>query len=182
MPADPVDSAREADPAAGIGSAQIGFAMERLRSQQNMPAALGAGLVSSALGAGVWAGITVVTGSQIGWIAVGVGFLVGHAVRIAAKGIDAVYGVIGGAFALLGCVAGNSLAVCQLVADQEGMAFLDEVVQLDLALIRELMVATFSPMDLLFYGIALYEGHKLSFRQPGAAEWNALLPGQAPAA
>ena len=29
------------------------------------------------------------------------------------------------------------------------------------------MVATFSPMDLLFYGIAVYEGYKFSFRQVG---------------
>ena len=29
----------------------------------------------------------------------------------------------------------------------------------------ELLVATFHPMDLLFYGIAVYEGYKLSFRQ-----------------
>jgi hypothetical protein len=29
----------------------------------------------------------------------------------------------------------------------------------------ELLVATFSPMDLLFYGIAVYEGYHLSFRQ-----------------
>ena len=27
------------------------------------------------------------------------------------------------------------------------------------------MVASFSPFDLLFYGIAVYEGYKLSFRQ-----------------
>ena len=29
------------------------------------------------------------------------------------------------------------------------------------------MVVTFSPIDLLFYGIAVYEGYKLSFRQIG---------------
>ncbi len=27
------------------------------------------------------------------------------------------------------------------------------------------MVATFSPIDLLFYGIAVYEGYRLSFRE-----------------
>ena len=26
------------------------------------------------------------------------------------------------------------------------------------------MMATFSPMDLVFYGIAMYEGYKFSFR------------------
>ena len=27
------------------------------------------------------------------------------------------------------------------------------------------MTITFSPIDLLFYGLAIYEGYKLSFRQ-----------------
>jgi hypothetical protein len=36
------------------------------------------------------------------------------------------------------------------------------------------MVATFAPMDLVFYGIAIYEGYKLSLRplptpEPAAA-------------
>jgi hypothetical protein len=29
----------------------------------------------------------------------------------------------------------------------------------------DLMKATFSPIDLLFYGIAVYEGYRFSFRQ-----------------
>ena len=33
------------------------------------------------------------------------------------------------------------------------------------AIAKEIMVATFSPMDLLFYGIAVYEGYRLSFRR-----------------
>lgn len=37
--------------------------------------------------------------------------------------------------------------------------------ELALVLQRLVMVATFSPMDLLFYGIAVYEGYKLSFRR-----------------
>jgi hypothetical protein len=40
-----------------------------------------------------------------------------------------------------------------------------------------MMVAFFSPMDLLFYGIATYEGYQLSFRQLSPEELEGMLSG-----
>jgi hypothetical protein len=39
------------------------------------------------------------------------------------------------------------------------------------------MATTFSPMDLLFYGIAVYEGFKLSFRKITHEEIRAAITG-----
>lgn len=152
-------------PEVELSEAEVELVRGQLRSEQNLPAALIAGLVGAAIGAGVWAAITVATQFQIGWMAVGVGFLVGFAVRIAGKGIDKSFGAVGAGFALLGCLAGNLLAVCGLIANQEEMAFLDVLSQVDLGIAGQLMVATFSPMDLLFYGFAIYEGYRFSFRR-----------------
>lgn len=157
--------------------AQLKFALEQLRSQQNLVAGVLAGLVASLAGAGVWAVVTVVTGYQIGWMAVGVGFVVGVAIRTAGKGIDGVFGIVGAGLALLGCAVGNLLAVCGLVAKQENMAFIEVVSRLDLSVVQELMVTTFSPMDLLFYGIAVYEGYRFSFRQLSPQDLSSLSPG-----
>ena len=156
---------RGSQAATQVDPAQVNFALDQLRSQQNLIAGSLAGLAASLVGAGLWAVVTVVTGYQIGWMAVGVGFAVGLAMRIAGKGIDNVFGIVGAALAFFGCAVGNLFTVCAMVAKQESMALMDVLSQLDLSLIRELMVATFSPMDLLFYGIAIYEGYKLSFRQ-----------------
>ena len=134
-----------------------------------------AGLAAAALGAGIWAAVTVVSGYQIGWMAVGIGFLVGYAVRAVGKGIDPVFSIAGAALSLLGCAIGNLLAVCGFVAQQEGMAFLEVLARLDVQLASQLMVASFNPMDLLFYAIAVYEGFKLSPRQVTAAELGAPL-------
>ena len=41
----------------------------------------------------------------------------------------------------------------------------------------ELMVATFSPMDLVFYGIAVWEGWRVSFRQVTPEELERMLTG-----
>lgn len=155
----PVEQPRQLD------AAEQALVLERLRSEQNLGLGIAGGAAAAAIGAGAWAMVTVFTHYQIGWMAVGVGFLVGVAVRTLGKGVDRVFGVVGSVLALLGCLAGNLLAACGMVAQQESLSFLDILSQLNTQIIQDLMVATFTPMDLLFYGIAVYEGYKLSFRQ-----------------
>jgi Na+-driven multidrug efflux pump len=98
-------------------------------------------------------------------MAIGVGFLVGFAVRAAGKGIDPVFGVVGAALALVGCVLGNLLMVLYFLADKEQLPFLDLLSRLDLDLVGRVMAATFDVMDIVFYGIAMYFGYKYAFRQ-----------------
>jgi hypothetical protein len=150
--------------------AELALVLERLRSEQHLGKGGLAGAAAAALGAAAWAFVTVVSHYQIGWMAVGVGFLVGFAVRTFGKGVDRVFGIVGAALALFGCLAGNLLAACGMVAQQENLSFLDILSRLDAQIIQEIMVATFTPMDLLFYGIAVYEGYKLSFRQLSSEE------------
>jgi hypothetical protein len=153
-----------------IDPEKLRLALERLRGEQSLGGALGAGGIAAMLGAAAWAVTTVLTGYQIGWMAVGVGFLVGFAVRLGGRGIDKVFGFLGAACSLLGCGAGNLLAVCGLVAREHGVSWLEVAAGLDAATAGELMVASFSPMDLLFYGIAVYEGYRLSFRRLTAVD------------
>lgn len=144
---------------------QVEYALEQLRGEQSLLMGLVAGTAAALVGAGSWAAVTVFSGYQIGWMAVGVGFLVGIAVRTAGKGIDKAFGVLGAMLALLGCAVGNLLAVVGMVADRNGMKFLDVLSGIGPGNAGDLMIASFSPMDLVFYGIAVYEGYKLSFRQ-----------------
>ena len=76
--------------------------IQELRDNQNLIGGIFGGLVASLIGAAIWAGITVATDYQISWMAVGVGFLVGFAVRFLGKGIDLIYGVIGFGFTIGG--------------------------------------------------------------------------------
>lgn len=142
--------------------------LSKLRMEQNMVGGIFAGLAASLTGAAIWAGVTVATDYQIGWMAVGVGFLVGMAVRVVGKGIEPVFGVIGAGLSLLGCMLGNLLAVCAVVASQEEIPLSTLLAHLNPVIAMEFMSATFHPMDLLFYGLAIYEGYKLSFRQAAA--------------
>jgi hypothetical protein len=154
---------------------RLELARQRLASEQKLGAGIGAGAVAALAGAALWAVITVFTGYQIGFMAVGIGFLVGWAVRAAGKGVDKSFGIAGAVLALLGCLVGNLLAMVGFVARQEGIPFFDLLSRLDVSVAIELMKASFSPIDLLFYGIAVYEGYRLSFRRLTAEEAKELL-------
>lgn len=123
-------------------------------------------MVAALVGAGIWAAITVTTNFQIGWMAVGVGFIVGYAVRILGKGVTKSFGIAGAALALLGCLMGNLMSACGYLAIERSATFWSvfSAALIHPVLAFELLKVTFSPMDLLFYGIAVYEGYKFSFR------------------
>lgn len=132
------------------------------RDRQNLVLAIAAGAVTAALSAIAWAAITATTGFQIGFMAIGVGIAVGYAVRVAGRGLDTGFRAVAAALALLGCACGNLLVACVYYAEgnEIGVLRVLEVLDLDLALF--LMQAMFSPIDLLFYAIAVWEAWRLS--------------------
>lgn len=137
---------------------------ERLQTEQNLLMAVVAGFVAAVSGALFWAVMTVSTNLQTGYMAVGVGFLVGYTVRYAGRGLDTIYGVIGALMALAGCILGNLFSLVGFIANDEGLGYFQVLLGIDYSLVPSAMVAAFNPMDLLFYGIAIYEGYRFSFR------------------
>jgi Na+/melibiose symporter-like transporter len=127
-------------------------------------------LAAAAVGAVIWAVITVTTKFQIGSMAVGVGFLVGWALQRTGRSGAAVLGVVGATFALGGAVLGNLLSASGFVAAGRNLPLFDVVgrVFTQPSVASSLLQATFNPMDLLFYAIAVYEGYKLA-RTPRAS-------------
>jgi hypothetical protein len=101
---------------------------------------------------------------QIGWLAVGIGWLVGITVRRFGKGTARRFGIVGAGLALLSCLAGNILAICLVATRQEMWLLVDLFAHLTPTLVGELLRTNFSPADLLFYGLAGYEGYKFSWQ------------------
>ena len=81
------------------------------------------GTIAALIGGGVWAGVTIVTGYEVGWIAWGIGLVVGFGVLLGAQGHPMAPPAAAG-FAVLGLVVGK------LMIMQFGVAasFADEVV------------------------------------------------------
>jgi hypothetical protein len=138
---------------------------EKLRLEQNLPFAVIFGSIAALVGAALWAAITVATEYQIGYMALGVGALVGVAVRYTGKGIDQIFGILGAALSLAGCVFGNFLSIVGMIAKENSLNFFDVFSNFQFNMIVQIMVETFSPMDIVFYGLAVYTGFKLSIRK-----------------
>jgi hypothetical protein len=137
--------------------------LDRLKREQRFGGAVLAGSVAALLGAIVWAAITVATKYQIGWMAVGIGALVGITMRKVGRGVEARFGVVAAALALLGCLLGNLFAAVGMVASTGEESFFSLLARVDFDVAKEILAATFSPMDLLFYGIAVMEAFKFAF-------------------
>ncbi|MEK6743051.1 MAG: hypothetical protein AABZ15_05560 [Nitrospirota bacterium] len=137
--------------------------LQEARDNQNLSMGAVGGIAAAAVGAVIWAIITIATGYQIGWMAIGVGFLVGYAVKLLGKGVDPVFGYAGAAIALAGCIIGNLLTVVIMVSRQESLEVLTVLSRLTPGLALDILKETFQPMDVLFYGLAVYEAYKISF-------------------
>ena len=141
------------------GATQITVA--EIRAAQNFALAVPAGLAAAIVGAGVWAAFTVVTEMQLGLIAIAIGYVVGQAIRQVGKGIDTKFGVLGALCALFGCALGNSLSALIFFAQAKHVSIL---ALLNPDTIIRVTTLFAQPMDLVFYGIAIYEGYRFSFR------------------
>lgn len=137
---------------------------EQLLAEQNLPKAVGLGVLACIVGAAAWALVSYSTGYQIGYMAIGIGFIVGMAVR-QGKGITPIFGIIGAALSLLSCVMGDFFSLVGLVAKEWEVSFMEVLTEVDYGDMASLMLENAASMTILFYGIALYEGYKLSFSE-----------------
>jgi hypothetical protein len=153
--------------AAPVDPGQIREYRELLLAQQNIHRGIAGGFASALIGAGAWAVVTVTTGFQHEVMSIGIGLLVGLAVRKYGHGISPPFGVAGALLALFGSLLGNVLSYGAQVALAAGLP----VIQYEFKLITnplaagQALASSFSIFDLAFYGVALIAGYNLSFRQ-----------------
>src|SRR5688572_27807031 len=103
--------------------AQPVSAIEDPENAPNLLLGVIAGGLAMIIGALVWAAVSYFTNYQIGWLSIGVGFLVGIAIRTFGKGKSIAYGILGGLLSLIAVLLGNLLFYSGIIAAQEGMSF-----------------------------------------------------------
>jgi len=153
------------------------IAINKLKFHQDFYYAIVGGLLATIISAIIWAVVTVATEYQIGYMALGVGLLVGFSVRFFGAGIDKKFGYLGAFLSLLGCLLGNLFSQVGFIAQEQYLGYLETLSYLNLELIISILAESFNPMDLLFYGIAVYEGYKFAFRKVTASEIEKLQKG-----
>jgi hypothetical protein len=148
-------------------------ARAHLRLNQNFGLGILAGALASVAAAVVWAAITVVTGYQISWMAIGIGLLVGTAVRVFGRGVDKYFGIAAAILSLAGCVLGNFLWAAYFFAQGAELPLLDALALLTRipTIALELMTITFNIKDIIFYAIAAVSGYALAFQSPRPATY-----------
>ncbi len=133
------------------------------RPAGNLVLATLGGLVAAVMGALLWATLVSVSHFKIGYAAISIGFLVGWTMRALGKGHTPVYGCIGAVLALLGCVGGDVLTDCIILAQQYSKSTMDVVSHLTPALVSELLQSSFKALDALFYVLAMMAGYRHAF-------------------
>jgi hypothetical protein len=123
-----------------------------------------AGIIAAIVGALIWMGITVATGLHVGYVALGVGALVGLAVRFVGNGRGMIFGIIGAVLTLIGCLGGEVLTVVQLSSTPQ-RDFYNTLTTMDLTQLITNIFDKMDPIMYLIYAIGIFEGYKLSIRK-----------------
>jgi len=131
---------------------------------ENLFLGIMAGAIAAIVGALIWMGITVATGLHVGYVALGVGALVGLTIRFAGNGTSMIFGVFGAVLTLLGCLGGEILTVVQLSATPQH-DFFSLLTSVDLGQLVPRIVEKMDPIMYLIYAIGIFEGYKLSIRK-----------------
>lgn len=139
---------------------------ERLKAEQNFPMAVLGGVLASIICVFIWTIITVATKYQISYMAMGVGVAVGFTIQKFGKGLTPVYGILGAGLALIACFCGNIISYTCFIADQyESYSYLEAISNLNWDISMSIAIETFQPMDVLFYGLAIYTGYMFSIKR-----------------
>lgn len=135
-------------------------AIKQLDNQPSLLMGLVGGTVAMLVSAIIWGVISYVTEYQIGWMAIGVGFLVGIAIKFFGKGKSVMFGVSSAVLALIGCVLGNLIFYSGIIAREESASFLQVffILLLQPAAAIEVFSIAFGFMDIVFYTLAAYVG------------------------
>ena len=123
------------------------------------------GIIAGAIGAAIWAALTVWTERQYAIVAIGIGALIGIAVRILAKGNAPVYGVIAAIITLASCIFGDFFSSLAFIAKSEGISFGEALSSVNWSYFFEIAFLGFDFFTVLFYGIAIYEAYIIAINK-----------------
>ncbi len=121
-----------------------------------------AGLIAALGGAASWAAVTYYTNYQIGFMAIGIGYLVGIVMLKFGHGRSQTFGILAAILAVGGCLIGNLLSACAFAADQLEVPMMQIVGTLTPSVAVEILQDGFTAIDALFYFLAVSAAFRAS--------------------
>lgn len=130
-----------------------------MENENNISAALVAGVLSSIVVACIWAAISYAMNAQWSFMGILAGLVVGWCVKAASGGGKFVEnGVIGAVFSLFACILGDFLIGVGYIAEVVGCPFFDALVEEGLPNFFLIAFAEFDFFSFLFYAFAVCIG------------------------
>ena len=123
----------------------VSMTEEEILAEENLSKGVLYAVAACIAGAVAWGLISVSTGRQIGFMPIAIG-------------------IIGAALSLISCVLGDFFSIIGYISQDYKMSYFDVLVSVDYGEIFSIMLENVMSMTALFYGFALYEGYKFSFR------------------
>jgi antitoxin component YwqK of YwqJK toxin-antitoxin module len=151
--------------------------IKRLKQYEDFNYAIVGGIFTMIVCSILWAMISVAAEMQIGYMALGVGLLVGFAVRFFGAGISLKFAYLGAGLSLAGCLLGNLFTQVGFTAKTESLGYFEVTSYLTPSFIIQIMADSFQPIDLLFYFLAILEGYRFSVRKLTVAVTDRLVKG-----
>jgi hypothetical protein len=146
------------------------------QNDQNFLQALLASIFVGFTGAIIWALITYYTEREFGLIAIAIGAGIGLTINYTGNGFEQKFAFLGAGMSFLSCLLGNFLALVGFAAKGADMTLLAAFGAIDFSKVVDVMVSTFGFMDLIFYGLAIYEGYRFATRKyTERSLWTATL-------
>ncbi|MEN8156435.1 MAG: toxin-antitoxin system YwqK family antitoxin [Bacteroidota bacterium] len=152
-------------------------ALKKLHRYQSFLYALTGGVLVTVASAVAWTVATATTGYQGAYMAVGVGLLVGLAVRFFGAGIYRVFGILAVLFTLAGSLLGYYLSRTGFLADVQSAEYMKVLDYLHPDLMFNAVLEAFVPLDLLYYGLAILLGYLLAIRRVSSGKLAKLAKG-----
>lgn len=141
----------------------VSMTREELLAEENLPKGVLLAVIAAVFGAVMWGLVAVSTGLQMGIMAIAIGFIIGFAMR-QGRGVRPIFGIIGAALALISCILGDFFSMLGYATLKYDMTYIQVLSEVNYEELFSTMTERLLSMTVVFYGIAVYEGYKFSFR------------------
>lgn len=129
---------------------------ERLISEQNFAAAVIAGAVATVLAAAAYGIIVAEWAFSYGFVAAGVGIVIGLAMQFLGRGISMKFAVAATFYTITGCVLGNLFRVIMELARESATSPIDVLRNSSLLVLAESSISYLSFLDLVYWFVAVF--------------------------
>ena len=129
---------------------------DKLISEQNFAAAVIVGAVATILAAAAYGIIVATWAFSYGFVAAGVGIVIGLSMQFLGRGISMKFAVVATVYAIIGCVLGNLFRVIIELAQANATSPIDVLRNNSLSVLAEWSVSDVSFVDLVYWFVAVF--------------------------